>query len=51
MKTAPEIRAEWLGHLLSTAPIDRPQAEASLRDLYLAADLPPPDRFFWFDSP
>jgi len=51
MKTAPEIRAEWLAQLLSTASVDRPHAEASLRDLYLAADLPPPSHFFWFDSP
>ncbi len=51
MQTAPEIRAEWLALLLSTAPIDRPQAETTLRDLYLASDLPPPGHFFWFDSP
>jgi hypothetical protein len=51
MKTVPEIRAKWLTHLLSTAPIDRPQAAASLRALYLASDLPPPDHFFWFDRP
>ena len=51
MKTAAEIRAEWLAQLLSTAPIDRARAEAALRDLYQASDLAPPSHFFWFDSP
>ena len=50
MRTADEIRAEWLAALLSTEPADRPRAESALRDLYALADLAPPEHFFWFDS-
>jgi uncharacterized protein DUF6745 len=51
MRTATEIRAEWLASLLSTEPADRPRTESALRDLYALADLAPPEQFFWFDSP
>lgn len=51
MKTAAEIRAEWLAQLLSTAPIERAEAETTVRDLYIASDLAPPSHVFWFDSP
>jgi hypothetical protein len=51
MRTADEIRAEWLASLLSTEPADRPRTESALGDLYALADLAPPDHFFWFDSP
>jgi hypothetical protein len=51
MRTADEIRAEWLKSLLSTEPADRPRTESALRDLYALADLAPPEHFFWFDSP
>jgi hypothetical protein len=51
MRTADEIRAEWLASLLSTEPADRPRTESALRDLYSLADLAPPEHFFWFDSP
>ena len=51
MKSAPETRAQWLASLLSIEPADRAQAEAALRELYIASELPAPDRFFWFDSP
>jgi hypothetical protein len=51
MRTADEIRAEWLASLLSTEPADRPRTESALRDLYALADLAPPEHFFWLDSP
>jgi hypothetical protein len=51
MKSLSELRSEWLEHLLSTAPADRPRAEAAVRRLYKAADLPEPRHFLWFDSP
>jgi hypothetical protein len=50
-KPLSEIRADWLRHLLSTAPADRGRAEAAVKRLYAAADLPEPRRFVWFDSP
>jgi hypothetical protein len=43
-------RAEWLSRLLSTVPIQRTQAEAAVREVYLACDLLPPKCFLWFDS-
>jgi hypothetical protein len=46
-----EIRAAWLGDLLSTKPAARQRAEAGLRDVYLHAGFGPPTHFFWFDSP
>ena len=51
MSTASEIRAQWIGRLLSTEPAERPRAEAALCELYSAAALDPPRHFFWFDSP
>ncbi len=51
MKSLSEIRSEWLEQLLSTSPADRPRAEAAVRRLYKAADLPEPPHFLWFDSP
>ena len=51
MKSAAEIRAAWLSHLYSTAPADRPRAEAGARRLYAAAGFPEPRHFIWYDSP
>ena len=51
MKSAGEIRAGWLGELLSTTPADRPRAEAAVRSLYSAAGFSEPRHFIWFDSP
>jgi len=51
MSNAAQVRAEWLSRLLSTAPVERPEAEAAVRQVYLACDLPPPRCFLWFDSP
>ncbi|MEU8802756.1 DUF6745 domain-containing protein [Spirillospora sp. NPDC048819] len=49
-REAADIRAEWLGHLLSTAPADRPAAEAAISELYRLIGLDPP-RFHWVASP
>ncbi|WP_149259408.1 DUF6745 domain-containing protein [Actinomadura sp. K4S16] len=49
-REAAAVRAEWLGHLLSTAPADRPAAEAAISELYLLIGLAPP-RFHWVPSP
>ena len=46
-----ETRRRWLGHLYSTAPADRPLAESGVRDMYKAAELQPPGRILWLDSP
>jgi hypothetical protein len=46
-----ELRSTWLEQLLSTAPADRPRAEAAVRRLYRAADLAEPRQILWFDSP
>jgi hypothetical protein len=51
MKSAPEMRAEWLARLFSTAAADRPRAEAAVRRLYAAAGFAEPRHFLWFDSP
>ncbi len=51
MRTALEIRADWLARLLSIEPADHSRAESALRDLYAAAGFQPPQAFFWFDSP
>jgi len=51
MPSVSELRAKWLEQLLSTAPADRARAEAAVRRLYQAADLPEPRHFLWFDSP
>ena len=44
-------RQRWLGHLYTTAPADRPLAEAGVRDMYIAAEMQPPGRILWLDSP
>lgn len=44
------IRDEWLGHLLSTEPADRPAAEAAISELYRLIGFDPP-RFHWVASP
>ncbi len=49
-REAAAVRAEWLGHLLSTAPADRPAAEAAICELYRLIGLDPP-RFHWVPSP
>jgi hypothetical protein len=51
MRTADEIRADWLACLLSAEPAGRPQAESALRELYSSAGLTPPEHVFWLDSP
>ena len=51
MKSLAQVRASWLAHLHSTAPVDRTRAEAAVRALYAAAGFPEPRHFFWFDSP
>ena len=51
MTSSAEVRARWLAHLHSTAPADRPRAEAAVRAMYAAAGFPEPHYFFWFDSP
>jgi hypothetical protein len=51
MKSAAEIRTEWLEHLLSTTPADRPRAESAVRRLYGAAGFAEPRHVVWFDSP
>jgi hypothetical protein len=51
MTNAAQVRAEWLSRLLSTAPVERTQAQAAVREVYLACDLRPPRCFLWFDSP
>jgi len=51
VKTEAEIRAEWLAQLHSTAPADRPRAEAGVRALYAAAGYPEARHLVWFDSP
>ncbi len=45
-----EIRDEWLGHGLSTAPADRPAAETAVTSLYARLGRARP-RFAWVDSP
>ena len=49
-REAADIRAEWLGHLLSTAPADRPAAETAIAELYRLIGFDPP-RFHWVSSP
>ncbi|HEY5418236.1 MAG TPA: hypothetical protein VIK41_25550, partial [Gemmatimonadaceae bacterium] len=51
MTSLSELRSTWLEQLLSTAPADRPRAEAAVRRLYRAADLAEPRQILWFDSP
>ena len=45
------IGNEWLSHLVSSEPADRPQAQSALHDLYVASGFPAPSYFFWLDSP
>jgi hypothetical protein len=46
-----DIRDKWIRTLFSTIAADRPQAEAAVRDLYLAAGFQKPRHLIWFDSP
>ncbi|GIH17937.1 DUF6745 domain-containing protein [Rugosimonospora africana] len=45
-----QVRAEWLGHALTTEPADRAAAETAIAALYELRGLGPP-RFVWVDSP
>ncbi|MFD1047527.1 hypothetical protein ACFQ1S_19265, partial [Kibdelosporangium lantanae] len=47
---AVEIRREWLGYALSTAPADRAATEQAITALYSLVHRPPPE-FVWVDSP
>jgi hypothetical protein len=47
---AVEIRAEWAGYGLSTAPAERDRAEAAITGLYALVSRKPP-RFRWVGSP
>jgi len=38
----PVFREEWRAHGLSTAPVDRPTAEAGIRALYASIGWTPP---------
>ena len=51
MKSAAEVRSEWLAQVVSTAPADRPRAEAAVRQLFVAAGFAEPTHMIWFDSP
>src|SRR5262245_62513074 len=46
-----EIRDKWISTLFSTVAADRPQAEAAVSDLYLAAGFQKPRHRLWFESP
>src|SRR3954471_9914955 len=47
-----EVQSQWLKHLFSTEPSDRPRAESALRLWYpVILKRPSPELFFWFDSP
>ncbi|WP_084558112.1 DUF6745 domain-containing protein [Hamadaea tsunoensis] len=46
-----ERAEEWLAHGLSTAPADRPAAEAGVRAAYRAAGLAEPEHIVWLGSP
>jgi hypothetical protein len=43
--------AKWISVGLSTAPADREAAAEAVRTAYQSADLAPPKRIVWFDSP
>ena len=49
--TFPAIVEEWTRIGLSTAPADRPTAEAGVVAAYRAAGLQPPERIVWGTSP
>ena len=51
MNSPADVRARWLAYLHSTAPADRPRAEAAVRALYAAAGFKEPDHLLWFPSP
>src|SRR5688500_7144590 len=51
MKSAGEVRSEWLAQVMSTVPADRPRAEGAVRRLYVAAGFAEPKHMIWFDSP
>jgi hypothetical protein len=47
---AVDLRTEWLGHALRTAPADRAAAEDAITGLYALLGAPPP-AFVWVPSP
>lgn len=49
-RLAAEVRAAWNAIVTCTEPVDRPCAEAMIKQIYTSLDLPPP-RFVWCDSP
>ena len=46
-----ETIEKWRALTTSTEPVDRPTAEAAIREVYAAAAMPPPAHFLWYDSP
>jgi hypothetical protein len=46
-----ETRKEWLGHGLSTEPIDRDRATSIIRDIYVLLGRKKPDAILFFRSP
>ena len=51
METKSQNSERWLARLLSTEPIDHARGEELLRELYVAAGMPPPKAFLWHTSP
>ena len=51
MKSAAEVRAEWLAHLHSTQPADRARTETAVRALHAAAGFGEPAHILWYQSP
>jgi hypothetical protein len=51
VKPKSKIRREWVRTLFATSTADRPQAEAAVGNLYVAAGFEKPRHFLWFDSP
>ncbi len=47
-----ELREEYIGHALSTKPVERQKLEGAIADVYQQIfDRPPPKQILWFDSP
>ncbi|MEO8028823.1 MAG: hypothetical protein ABI823_20245, partial [Bryobacteraceae bacterium] len=51
MPIAREFADRWRARLLSTEPVDHAAAESAIRRVYTAAELLPPERVLWYDSP
>jgi hypothetical protein len=51
MAVLEQVRDEWLKTGLSTAPTDRPKAQAAAAEAYNAAGLKPPKINIWLPSP